>query len=49
MRKKEVLEIPLRFFLFAQAEDDADGNLLPPNYGRVGTAGFLSQAECLIS
>ena len=48
MRKKEVLEIPLCLFLLAQWKDDAYGNLLPPDYGRVGTAGFFGQAECLI-
>ena len=48
MRKKEVLEIPLGLFLLTQGKDDADGNFLPPNYGRIGTTGFFSQAECLI-
>lgn len=48
MRKKEVLEIPLCLFLLAQWKDDAYGNLLPPDYGRVGTAGFFGQAERLI-
>lgn len=48
MRKKEVLEVPLGFLRLAQGKDEAYGNLLPPSYGRVGTAGFFGQAERLI-
>lgn len=49
MRKKEVLEIPLGLLFLAQGKDDAYGDFLPPNDGRIRTAGFFSQAECLIS
>lgn len=48
MRKKEVLEVPLGFLRLAQGKDEAYGNLLPPSYGRIGTAGFFGQAERLI-
>lgn len=49
MREKEVLEVSLGLFLLTQGKDDADGNFLPANHGRVRTTGFFRQAERLIS
>ncbi len=47
--EEKLLKIVVFLFFLWQADDDADGNLLPPDRRRVGAAALVRQVEHFFS
>lgn len=46
--KEELLKIVVLLFSLRQADNDADGNLLPPDYSRVRAAALIRKVKHLL-